>query len=204
MNFKLNNNFLIIIISFLFIRCNGGQLKEVLHDSTVSSTTVIDTSKTRNADNEIKTITTDTLSGESRQFINVVANELSIEINMSNAAIQKSSSQEIKNLGKTIVDQQTELFNKLKNITVNKNVEIPATANQSMQDAVKVITSKSGEDFDEAYLNWVIENTKSTIQQFESAALSSIDQNLQQYAATSISILKQHLDAAKALKIKLP
>lgn len=203
MLYKSNNPILALAISFLFIACNGGQLKEVLHDSTVASTTVQDTMRNNTSNNEIKTVTSDLLSPESRQFIDATANDLGLKINMSKAAIQESGSDEIKNLGKTIADQQTELFNKLKNIATEKNLELTAPINQSMQEAINVLTAKSGKDFDNAYLNWVIQDSKSTIKSFETAGATLIDQNLQQYALTSISIIKQHLDAAEALKKKM-
>ncbi len=203
MHLKLNNIFLALAISLLFIACNGGQLKEVLHDSTITSTTVIDTSKTNTAGNEIKTIAPDTLSTDSRQFIDAAANDLTLQINMSNTAIKESTSEEIKNLGKTIVDQQTELFNKLKSISTEKNLEISSATNQSMQDVINLITAKTGKAFDNAYLNWVIQDSKATMKNFETAGGKLTDQTLQQFAVTSVSTIKQHLDAAEALKKKL-
>ena len=202
MHFKINNSFLALTASILFMACNGGQLKDVLQDSTITSTTVMDTSKQATSDNQIKTISPDTLSTDSRQFIDAAANDLTLQINMSKAAIKESANDEIKNLGKTIVDQQTELFNKLKSIATEKNLAISTAATQSIQDAINLITSKSGKDFDNAYLNWVIQDSKATIKNFESAGTKITDQNLRQYAVTSVSIIKQHLDAAEALKNK--
>ena len=83
------------------------------------------------------------------------------------------------------------MYNKIKNITTEKNIELTAQINQSMQDAINIITAKNGKDFDNAYLNWLIQDSKSTIKNLETAGATQTDQALKQYALTSIPTIKK-------------
>ncbi|MEO7316149.1 MAG: hypothetical protein ABIW47_13255 [Ginsengibacter sp.] len=90
MLYKLNNSFLVLAISLLFTACNGGQLKEVLHDSTKTRNTRRDSTDIKTSNNEFNTVQSDSLSTESRQFIAAVTNDLGLQINISKAAIKES------------------------------------------------------------------------------------------------------------------
>lgn len=192
----------LIAICIIFIGCNGGQLDEVYGDSTITNSTLNDTSDIMGPQEELATITTDTLQTDSRQFIRQVENNLSLNIHLSKAAINQSSNEAIKNLGKTIADQQTELHNKLKEIALAKNVQLATNLTPAMQEALDVMTTITNKEFDVSYLDRIIKDSEETIKMFQSQGPAISDIQLQQFASTSISIIKQHLDAAKAIKNK--
>lgn len=202
MKFSINYILAIIAISFIFIGCNGGQLKHTSNDSTITSTTLKDTNDI-SGDQGMATVTPDTLQTDSRQFINQAENTLSLNIHLSKAAINQSSNVAIKNLGKTISDQQTELYNKLKEIAEAKNVQLATNMTPSMQDALDLITSKKDKQFDLSYLDRMIKDSEETIKWLETSGPGISDKQLQQFASTSVPIIKQHLEAAKAIKEKI-
>lgn len=202
MKFKINYTPAIVAITLLFMACNGGQLDDVRGDSTITSTTVIDSSDLLTNQDEMATVTSDTLKTDSRQFINEMENKLSLNIHLAKAAMNQSADEAIKNLGKTVVDQQTELHNKLKDIAQTKNIQLATDLTQSMQDAMSTVTSEKGKQFDITYLDRVINDSKATIDWLESQGPTISDEQLRQLAATSIPIFKQHLDAAEAVKDK--
>lgn len=193
--------FSIISISFLLMACNGGQLKDVYGDST--NTVNTEDSNDLISDHEMAMVTPDTLKTDSRQFISQAENRLSLNIHLSKAAINQSSNEAIKNLGKTISDQQTELHNKLKEIADAKNVQLATNLTPAMQEALEVITAQKDKQFSISYLDRIIKDSEETIKWLENTGPGISDKQLQQFAATSIPIIKQHLEAAKAINEKL-
>lgn len=201
MTISLKYIFSIIAISIIFIGCNGGQLKDVYGDSTSTGNTLKD-SNDMLPNQEMAIVTPDTLQKDSRQFIRQAENSLSLNIHLSKAAINQSSNQAIKNLGKTISDQQTELHNKLKNIAEAKNVQLATNLTPAMQEALDVITAKKNSQFDISYLDRMIKDSEESIKWLESQGPKISDKDLQQFAATAIPIIKQQLEAAKTIKEK--
>ena len=201
MNFKIKHIPAVAVIIVLFMACNGGQLNDVRGDSTNTSTAVSDKNDLQSK-NEMATVTSDTLQTDSRQFINDIENKLSLNINLSKAAMNQSADEAIKNLGKTIADQLTELHNKLTVITQSKNINLVTDMTPSMQEALKTVTSKKDTQFDISYLDRVIEDSKATMNWLETHGPKLSDEQLRQFASTAVSTFKQQLDAAKAVKDK--
>lgn len=191
----------ILSLPLFFMACNGADLQDVKGDSTVTSTTLIDTSK-RSNNEEMATISSDGVSTDSRQFINEMENKLSLNISFSRAAMDQSTNEGIKNLGKTVADQQTKLLTKLKDLAETKNINF-TTDQTAAQDALTGLTSKKGNDFNATYLDRIITDSEATINWLESQANNMSDEQLVQYASSAISIFKQHHDAAKAINDKL-
>lgn len=201
MNLKIKYTPVIAVITLIFMACNGGQLNDVRGDSTNTNITVTDTNDLESQD-KMATITSDTLQTDSRQFINEIENKLSLNIHLSKAAMNQSSDEAIKNLGKTVADQQTELHNKLKDIAQTKNIRLATDMTPAMQEALNTITSKKDTQFDITYLDMVVNDSKATIDRLKSQGPNISDEQLRQFASTAISIFKQHLDAAEAIKNK--
>ena len=105
---------------------------------------------------------------------------------------------QLQNLGKTISDQQTELNNKLKEIAAAKNIQLATNLTLSMHE--ETIISKKDKDFNTSYLDRIIRDSENTIKWLESKSHQFLDKDLQQFFVTSISIIKQHLEAAKAIR----
>ncbi len=202
MIFKINYAPAIIVTALIFMACNGGQLDEVRGDDMTTNAKVTDSSNLQNQQDELATVTSDTLQTDSRQFLSELENKLSLNIHLSKAAMNQTADEAIKNLGKTVVDQLTELHNKLKVIAQSKNINLASDMTPSMQEALNTVTSNKDKQFDITYLERVIDDSKATIVWLETQGPKNSDQQLSQFAATAIPIFKQHMDAAKAVKDK--
>ncbi|MEO6681876.1 MAG: DUF4142 domain-containing protein [Ginsengibacter sp.] len=190
--------FIPLFFTIIFFSCNGGQLREVYTDSAKSGKT--NTEMSNNTDTELATVSKKTIQEDIRIFFQQSTQHVNLQIFISKEAIKESSNQAIRNLGKTIVDNETALFNQLKSIAIEKNIALSMEANQSIQDVLSTIISKNGKFSEQAYLNWVIETSINRIKQYEKTNQQFSDRDIQQFITTSISILKQHQNAAEALK----
>lgn len=183
----------------ILFACNGNGTESMPDsDSTYTSTTLTDTTPADNTD--MATLANDDISKSAITFIHQAGMSGNMEITMAQNAMEKASSDEVKNLAKTIADQHTELNNKLKDIAKSKNINFPVGVTSTLQDEMTEMTSKKGSDFDRAYLQWVIKEHQKDIDDFKRASAESKDEQVSQFASTAVPILQQHLDAAKAIK----
>jgi len=198
--FKIKSILSTIAILFLILSCNSDESNTLKDNYT--NTIVADTSYQKTHENDMATVKPNTIQPDSLQFIPEIDNKLSHNINLAKTVMNLSTDEATKNLAKTISDQLTELHNKLKNIAEAKNINLPTSLSQSMQDAINIVTAKKGKQLDSSYLDWVITDTKAINDWLETEIRRITDEQIKQFATIIIPIIEQHHDAAVALKNK--
>lgn len=194
---KKNTTFLFVFNFLLIGACNNNSSPvpaAIRQDSNL---------KIKNTDtvsNSIATVSTDTLGSNDNNFIIKAAHSNSMEIMMANAALAKALNDPIKKISKTIVDENTELNNKLKGIVKSKKIAFPEGVNESQKMEIDAVSKQHGRNFDTVYLNNMIENIKADLEYYTKASTHLTDKDLRNYAAGALPILLQHFDALKAIK----
>lgn len=188
----------IILILVLFIAaCNdnsGPVPAAIKEDSTLNIKSVpVDS-------NQVTTISTDSLDSNSRAFIVKAATANFMEISKATVALKKAGNTPLKDFSKTIVDEHTQLNNKLKNIVHSKKIDFPADVNESQQNEIDAITKQQGRNFDVNYTSNMIGNIQADLEYYTQASKSLGDPDLRRYAADALPILLKDLDALKAIK----
>ena len=198
MNRIIKHTLLGLAATLIIVACNPSPQNQTPSASSLPDTSTRDNGE---AKPEIATLTPDSLSGDTRSFLISAHDELGLQANVAKVALENSSTEAIKNLGKTIVDQSTELNNKLQSIASLKEVLLPAQMN-ARQRALEVFQDKKGKDFDNLFLDWVITASQNNIEKYEAGSKQIEDKEIGQFAVNALSIFKQHHDAARALKSK--
>jgi putative membrane protein len=119
-------------------------------------------------------------------------------INYSALVVAKAKNEEVKKLGKMIEESHSKALSELTNLAKNKTITLPALASNDSNEEYKELNNKAANEFDEAYINKVIENHKEGIEKFEKASSSATDSDIKLWATNMLPTLRTHLD--KALK----
>lgn len=128
------------------------------------------------------------------QFL-VDAAEIHLEqIHLAQLAQQNGNSTHAKELGKKIEDAHTKLLNDLTALANSKSVTIPTSATNDAQDAYEKLNKKSGEDFDKAYADMMVDEHKDALELFEDASEDCNDTEIRNWASTTLSDLHTSLD----------
>ncbi|RBA27336.1 DUF4142 domain-containing protein [Flavobacterium tibetense] len=128
------------------------------------------------------------------QFL-VDAAELNMEgILLGQLAQQKGSTAHVKELGKMMEDAHTKLQIDLTSLAKSKMITIPSTPTDDGKDAYTKLNEKSGKDFDKAYADLMVNKHKDAIQDFEAAATETKDTEIKNWATTTLTELRKHLD----------
>ena len=160
-------------------------------DTTKTSGTKMDTMN--NAGNQM-------VDQKTRDFVNDAATGGMMEVELGNLATQKAKSQRVKDFGRMMVDDHTNANNNLKEIASRKNIDVPAVITDDQKKDMDKLSKKSGADFDKAYVDMMVEDHKKDIAAFKKAAGSVSDNDIKNFATTTLPTLQKHLDSIQSIK----
>lgn len=128
------------------------------------------------------------------QFL-VNAAEISLEeIQLGQLAQQKGGTAEVKELGKMMEDAHTKSLNDLKVLAKSKMITIPTSPTDDAQEAYKELNEDTGNDFDKAYADMMVNEHNDAIETYEDASEDSNDNEIKNWARTSLPGLRTHLE----------
>ncbi len=134
----------------------------------------------------------------------VAAAEVNMEeIELGKLAQMKSTNADVKALGKMMEDAHTKALAELKATASKKNISIPESSTEKVQDAYKDLNDKTGHDFDKAYADMMVDGHEKTIDKIEKASEKANDPDIRMWAANMLPELRTHLEHAKMTKEKV-
>ena len=116
------------------------------------------------------------------------------EIQLGDLAQLRGSSAKVKELGKMMVTDHTKASADLTVLAAKKQITIPTTLTDDGIDANKKLTDIKESDFDKEYVNMMISGHKDAIDKFEKASTDAADSEIRSWAASMLTVLRQHLD----------
>jgi putative membrane protein len=137
------------------------------------------------------------------QFL-VNAAEINLEeIKLGQLAQQRAMTNDIKSLGKMMVEGHTKALSDLKSLAQSKTISIPDSATNDATDAYDKLQKMKGTDFDKKYCDMMVDGHKNAIDKFEKAASDASDPQIKQWASSMLPNLRKHLDQSMTCQNKL-
>lgn len=123
-----------------------------------------------------------------------------MEVQLGNLAMKNGQSQAVKDFGKMMVKDHSEINNELKEIANRKNIELPSAMSDDQQKDYDRLSKKTGKDFDDAYISLMTSDHKDDIKEFQEADTEISDADYKNFIAKTIPILQKHLNAIQDIK----
>ncbi|GAA4395214.1 hypothetical protein GCM10023187_01830 [Nibrella viscosa] len=123
-----------------------------------------------------------------------------MEVELGNLAQQKAQNARVKEFGRMMVEDHTKANNELKDLAARKNITLPTSMGEDHRKHVDELRSKSGADFDRAYMDLMVDDHDEDIDLFEKAANNAKDADVKAFAAKTLPTLRKHHEAAKSIK----
>ncbi len=139
------------------------------------------------------------VSKDDAKFAVEAANGGLAEVELGQLAQQKAMDSQVKNFGAMMVKDHTEANDKMKTIAQSKGITLPSTLSNDEQKLKTDLSSKSGKDFDKAYIEAMIDDHKEDIKTFQDAIQRLKDPDLKAFATNTLPVLKMHLDAIQKI-----
>ncbi len=142
-------------------------------------------------------VITPSITKDDEEFAVKIANAGMKEIELGKLAEEKGELKEVKEFGKHMVHQHTEMAAELKNVAQLKNITLPDSLSADAKSEKEELMKLKGREFDKKYMNAMVEGHKKVLSALEKEAADTQDPNLKAFAEKGIPIIKEHLQMAE-------
>jgi putative membrane protein len=136
---------------------------------------------------------------DDRQFARDAAIAGLSNVELGKLAAEKASSEDVRQFGKHLLDDQTKTNDRLKQVVNQQNISIPDALDSKHQSLIDKVAKLSGPEFDKAFLKQQLKEQEAQVRDFSDEAQRGTDPKVKTFAAGALPNLQQQLDAAKSL-----
>jgi putative membrane protein len=140
------------------------------------------------------------LTPDEETFIKKAARSDQAEITLSQLAVKRASSPEVKQFAQTMVTDHTKSTSLLKSIAAIHGVNLPESSGPQTDEKVKRLEKQSGIAFDKTYIEIMVADHEEALHAFETEAGKAADPKLKDFITTVQPIVANHLQMAKAIR----
>lgn len=133
-----------------------------------------------------------------RRFVTKAADANKAEIQIAQLAAQRASNAEVRSYAQKLVDEHSKVSNELMTLAGQKNVKLDQDDGRGL--TYRRLANKSGVDFDQEFVEHMIDEHEDNVRMFEKAAADTKDADLRAFASKHVASLRQHLQQAQALR----
>jgi len=143
------------------------------------------------------------LSSSDQHFVMEAAKGNKAEVELGQVAAQKSSNPQVKRFAQMMVKDHTQALNQLQQLAEKKKLTLPSDLPDDAKDLESKINSASGSELDKTYMDGMVQDHEKDVREFKDASKDSQDNDVKQWASSTLPILQQHLQKAKQIDSKL-
>ncbi len=143
------------------------------------------------------------LASDERAFMKEAAESGLYEVEAAKLASRRAQLPEVKKYAAMMLTDHAAATAQLQALAKSKSFDgLPAKMSEKQEAFVSSLGSQSGAAFDAAYIRQAgIEDHKSAVKAYATAARSSRDKDLKAWAAKTLPVLERHLAAAEAIRL---
>lgn len=143
------------------------------------------------------------LSLTDKAFVDSAARDGMLEIALAKQAEAKSSSPDVKNFARKIIEDHTKADRQLKQIAREGGFKLPDTLSSAGQKELQKFSRLTGSKFDKAYIKFAVKDHRKATATFASEANQGTDPSLKTFASNTLPTLRQHLSMAESVNGRL-
>jgi putative membrane protein len=188
----------------LLSACNGdGNSSNGSTDTTVSTTSTTVDNPTVN-DTAGSTAATPAyantpLTGQDSTFVLEAASGGMMEVELGNIAQQNAQSDRVKAFGAMMVRDHSQANQELKALASAKGFMLPDSIAKKHRTHVDAMRKMTGKSFDQHYMSMMVKDHNEDITKFERTSTNAADNDLKNFAAKTLPVLRTHKDSATAI-----
>jgi putative membrane protein len=138
------------------------------------------------------------LAAADRKFVHDAAVGGMLEVELGKLAVQKATSEQVRQFGQRMVDDHSQASEQLKAIAQTKGITLPDSLDAKHRKELERLQKLSGAEFDQAYMNLMLEDHQKDIREFRKVAQQGLDPDIKSVAATTLPKLHDHLAMARS------
>jgi len=130
-------------------------------------------------------------------FIMEAASGGMMEVQLGQLAQKQATSSAVKQFGQRMVTDHSKANKQLEKVASQGGLTPPAELMPKHQQAVSQLSSKSGSEFDKAYMSEMVKDHAEDVRKFEDASKSAHSEAVGKFAKQTMPTLEKHLSLAK-------
>ncbi len=143
------------------------------------------------------------LNAIDQQFVRTASLRGLAEVRLGKLAAAKGESVEVKQFGQRMVDDHSRANDQLMQLAGIKGITIPAQLPREHRAKVDRLSRLAGAAFDRAYIQEMVRGHSDAIAIFERQIKGGQDQDIKNFAASTLSLLRDHLQEARKIHDKI-
>jgi putative membrane protein len=144
---------------------------------------------------------TTAISEDGREFVMAAMRDGLLEVEAGKLAQTKTTDESVKKFADMMVEHHGKANDELATLARSNNLEVPTTLSEDGRKELQKLRDEPTEDFNEAYIEAMIDAHKGAVGLFEKQMKrNGDDPDLQQWATKTVPTLRTHLEEAKKAK----
>ncbi len=136
-------------------------------------------------------------SGSDNTFVMNAAKGGMAEVELGKLAVQKASSDQVKQFGQRMVDDHGKANDELKALAQQKNITVPSEIDAKHKAEIDRLSKLSGAAFDREYMRAMLMDHRKDVNEFRVESKSGKDADVKAWAAKTLPTLEEHLKQAQ-------
>ena len=132
------------------------------------------------------------------EFVKAAASGGMMEVELGRHASQHATDPAVRAFGQRMVTDHGRANAELASIAKRQGLSVPTTLDAKHREHVEELTAKHGSEFDEAYVELMVEDHEHDVDAFKEQA-DEAKTEVDRFAARTLPTLEQHLEQARAL-----
>lgn len=141
--------------------------------------------------------TTPAMKVDDKKFLKDAAMGGLTEVELGKIAVQKASSDAVKQFGQKMIDDHSKANEHLKHVAKQESISVPEELDSKHRSRVDKLSKLSGADFDKAYMKDQLKDHQQDVREFQLEAQNGTDPNVKGFAVKTLPTLQAHLNMAK-------
>jgi putative membrane protein len=133
------------------------------------------------------------------KFAMTAAQDGMTEVELGRLAVQKGTSDAVKQFGQRMIDDHTNANQQLMQLASSKGMSLPTALDAKHQAMVAKFQRMSGAAFDRAYAKQMVQDHRKAVDLFQKEADRGMEADLKAFASQTLPTLRGHLSMAQAL-----
>ena len=125
------------------------------------------------------------------------------EVALGKLAVDHGHSADVRAFGQRMMEDHGKGNEQLLTLAQSKQVELPTEVPASAKEAGEMLAGLSGAAFDREFMKDMVADHEKVVAVFEAEAKSSSDNDVRQFAAQALPMLRDHLAQAKRIQATL-
>lgn len=144
------------------------------------------------------------VSEQDRTFMRQNAQGNLAEISAGQLAMERATSQQVRQVAQTIVQDHQRVLGQLRDLAQRKSVNLPDAPDEMQQRVAQELQGASGSEFDRLYLQNQISGHQLSIQQTQQEISSGSDPDVVELARAYLPVAQHHLQLVQQLSGGIP